>query len=437
MGWLRKLFGGQEETTSPAPSTLSVSAAALAESQAAAGLLRRYPVYDRHWKTVAYAISLRQLPHANDTRSHGQRDAEILLHELGRVFSGQPIRHAIWLELDWEGLPLLLAQGLAGAGQLQLILHGQPQQELATCRGMLAELARQGIVCGVEARDAQALPPALLEPMQLLALAVSSPDLAVLSQHIEYGRQLKPGIALWMHGLDSREAAEVCRQLGVDYLSGRVFTNPDALQVQLPAEFIKLNRVLQMVRRGAEFAEVAHELKSDPVLSVRLLRYVNSAALGLSQTVSSLEQALVVLGQQRVYRWLSLLLFVGGSHSPLDDTLLEAALTRARLMETAAASHFTPAQCEELFLTGLFSLLDYLLRVPRRLLLQELCAPALVVETLAGQPTPYSPWLALAEAGEMNADLSPELLAACGLDAESFGRLQMAATLWALSTLAE
>ncbi|MGL6040004.1 MAG: EAL and HDOD domain-containing protein, partial [Deefgea sp.] len=204
---------------------------------------------------------------------------------------------------------------------------------------------------------------------------------------------------------------------------------------QLPASFMRLNLALQQAQAGAPFAEIAETIRVDPALSTRLLRYVNSAAFGLNHPIHHLLDALNLLGQQRLYRWLALLFFNPSSSTPLDDTLLEAALTRARLMELLGEKHTNPAQCELLFLTGLFSLLDYLLRVPRALLLSELKMPELVAQTLAGRSTELSPYLNVAIQSEQGEMPSASDLAQCHCDAAQFNQRQLEATMWALTTL--
>ncbi|WP_051278994.1 EAL and HDOD domain-containing protein [Chitinilyticum aquatile] len=432
MNWFTSLFRAK-----PAPTPASAAPSADAPPALEHGLLRRRPIYDRHWRVVAYAVSLRRLPHAGETLSHSQLDMEILLYEIERLVALRQFTSRIWLDLEWTSLPLLAELIDTPHTRLTAVMHGAFPADGVNVSASLARLKQHGVALGASADGWQALKPEVLRGMQLITLGMSSPDLASLSQQIRQCRNLAPGAELWLNGVDSHEAAEAGLQLGANYISGRIFTNPAETQAQLPSEFIRLNHVLSLVRNGADFGEIAEGLKSDPVLSVRLLRYVNSAALGLPNPVHGLEQALAVLGQEKVYRWLSLLLFSRGNPQPLDDTLLEAALTRARLMELCGSGPQPSARGEQLYLTGLFSLLDYLLRVPRRLLLQELCAPAEVIDTLAGKATSLSPFLQLAEAGESDGDVPDDLLAACGLTQAEFGRHQMDATLWVLSALAE
>ena len=72
---------------------------------------------------------------------------------------------------------------------------------------------------------------------------------------------------------------------------------------------LHLMHLLNLSNGNAEIAELSSALKQDPLLTYRILRYLNSPAIGLSREITSIDQALVILGRQRLARWLSVLLF--------------------------------------------------------------------------------------------------------------------------------
>ncbi|WP_348945074.1 HDOD domain-containing protein [Chitinibacter sp. FCG-7] len=397
------------------------------------GLLRRRAVYNAHWQIAAYSFTLRELSHHEHQGEEYSHD-EVLLCEIERLLEAQTMSSGIWLGVHWKNLPLLSQHHFNGSTAITIIAHGEPDWTSLDINAVLGDLSASYSI-GATAKRWHLSQPQLGERLALIELNVQSPDFAVLSQQVNECRKIAPNAQLWVNDIDSREAAEACFQLGADYVSGRVFNWPQAQQLSFPDSFLRLNQVLNLVRQNTDAKIIAAELKSDPALSARLLRYVNSAALGLAQPISNLDQAIVVVGNQRLYRWLSLLLFSCKGDQELDQTLLETALTRARLMELAAATRFSASECELLFLTGLFSLLDFLLRVPRSLLLAELNPPATISDTLQDKATAFTPYLQLAECSELG--WPPEdLLAQCQLDSAEFNRIQIDASLWALSALA-
>ncbi|QLG87935.1 HDOD domain-containing protein [Chitinibacter bivalviorum] len=431
--WLIDKLAPPPNQSPPQDATVAVTAAPSKPDYS--GLLRRRAIYNRHWQIAAYALTLRELPHAKHS-THAYRDDEVLLCQVERLLANHDFKHTdIWVEMAWSNIAQLLLHDFSNLPVLRVIAHGNVNLSAADLIELLPQISQRNIILGATAKHWHQSHPTLGEQLKIVALSIQSPDFAVLSQQVAICRQIAPHAQLWINDVDSREAAEACFQLGADFVSGQVFTWPEAQQIHFPDSFIRLNQILQLVRQNADAKLIADELKSDPALSARLLRYVNSAALGLSHPISNLDQAIVVVGNQRLYRWLSLLLFSSKGEQELDETLLEAALNRARLMELAGQKQFNHVECELLFLTGLFSLLDFLLRVPRALLLKELNPPEQVIKTLLGDSTPFTPYFELALSSEL-AGPSIDQLAACQLSAGDFNRLQMEATLWTFSALA-
>lgn len=58
--------------------------------------------------------------------------------------------------------------------------------------------------------------------------------------------------------------------------------------------------------------------------------------MGLLNKIGGIEQALMVMGQGQLYRWLTMILFAGRQTHELDQAVLENALTRGRMTEQLA-----------------------------------------------------------------------------------------------------
>jgi EAL and modified HD-GYP domain-containing signal transduction protein len=140
-------------------------------------------------------------------------------------------------------------------------------------------------------------------------------------------------------------------------------------------------------------------LKADPTLAFRLLKFINSAAFGLRVEVSSFKHALMLLGFVRLKRWLSLLL-VSATREPASRPLIRLAVLRGFLMEELAKAQGQEELRGEMFICGVFSLLDQLMRQPFADLLEHVPMPARVQVTLLGGSGPYADHLALLDAIE-------------------------------------
>jgi EAL and modified HD-GYP domain-containing signal transduction protein len=153
------------------------------------------------------------------------------------------------------------------------------------------------------------------------------------------------------------------------------------------------------VNRGHPVGRLEPILTRDPALAFRLMRYLNSPAFGLSVEVTSLGHALMLLGHERLKRWLALLL-ASASKDANARPLLYAAVRRALVMEELGRPQRDSAVAGEMFLCGLFSLLDRLLAQPMDELLASLPVPERVHAGLSGGGGPYAGYLALVRAME-------------------------------------
>ncbi len=225
-----------------------------------------------------------------------------------------------------------------------------------------------------------------------------------------------------------------CQQWHYDHFHGKFASDPGSLPNDNTGDPHKaqLLNLMRLVQGEAEIPEIAAAMKQDPLLSFRILRYLNSPAIGLTHRIESLEQALIILGRQRLTRWLAVLLFSVRDPHFGDWLLIENALTRGRLMEVLGAQAMPGQSHDPLFLTGIFSQLDRLLRRPLAEILDDIPIADTIRQALLMQEGPYAPLLALTEASEAF-DL-PRMRASAlqaGVDPESVNRALLAATAWA------
>lgn len=123
-------------------------------------------------------------------------------------------------------------------------------------------------------------------------------------------------------------------------------------------------RLLNMIKSDADLIEVERELKREPVLSYRLLRFVNSASAGFHKSISSFRQAVVILGYHQLHRWLAVLLVTTAKNGARTE-VVRSSLVRASFMETLAMGQsITLTLADQCFIVGVFSRLDELLGQP-------------------------------------------------------------------------
>jgi len=225
-----------------------------------------------------------------------------------------------------------------------------------------------------------------------------------------------------------------CKNLGFDLFQGYYYARPVVLSgKRADSSKLSLMRLLGLVQNDAETSDIEQVFKHDPSLSYNLLRLVNSVAMGIPNKISSLKQALVVLGRQQLQRWLQLLLFVnqaGDLHSPL----LELAATRGKLMEllAIALAQRDKDLHDRAFMTGIMSLLDTLLGMPMEEVVQQVNLAGEVEKALLSHEGWLGELLLLVEKLEQNDfDTAAEILARLGLRQSDLVQAQLEAMRWA------
>jgi EAL and modified HD-GYP domain-containing signal transduction protein len=158
-------------------------------------------------------------------------------------------------------------------------------------------------------------------------------------------------------------------------------------------------QLIDQVHKEADIEVLENTLKRDPALAYKLLRYINSPAFGLSVEISSFRHAIMVLGYQRLKRWLALLLATA-SKDPNMRPVMYAAVRRGLLMEELSRGCGSDEMRNELFICGVFSLLDRMFKQPFADLLKTIPVPERVFQALADGTGPYQPYFSLVKAIE-------------------------------------
>jgi EAL and modified HD-GYP domain-containing signal transduction protein len=169
-----------------------------------------------------------------------------------------------------------------------------------------------------------------------------------------------------------------------------------------PSDVGVVMELISGVEREQPVAGLEALLKREPTIAFKLMRYLNSPAFGLNVEINSFGHALMLLGHQRLKRWLALLLASSSKNVAANVTMF-AAVRRGLIMEELAKLQQDPEMAGEMFICGVFSLLDRLLEQPLADLLAGMPVPERVRLALLEESGPYVPYLQLVQAMEHEA----------------------------------
>ena len=371
-------------------------------------LLARQAIINRQHRLVGYEFALPGQPREQTSADDPNRlnNDELLVRTIQKLGGEKLARYRqLWLRVSDVFLASPLVDGLPAAETV--LLFCIPKQCSVADPTLLAragalKAAGYRLALGNWANTpAQQAWLGTLDYVVIDATTHNPLELDELAQTI--ARQA-PALQMMACQLESIEEFEYCHQSRYHLFQGNFLTRREnwGRRPPISTDRVRLCDLLNRLRQGDEIAEIAKQLRYSPTLSYRLLRYINSAAMGLQSPVASIERGLVFLGRDKLYRWLTLLLFNSEDTRSTDAALLEQALVRARMMELLAMEKFSHQQCEELFIVGMFSLLDVLMKLPLSIALDPLQLPAMVSAALIDDSGDYAIYLRLAVACEAN-----------------------------------
>lgn len=322
-------------------------------------LMGRQPIFDAHEKLVAYELLARR--GALDTDEKQEHATSDILEQIANLGGLEPItgNRPAFINLTRDAL-LSEKYTLLPKGRVvyELLEHVAPDREVVHgCRTLRAKGYRLALD---DVTDLDAVRP-LLDHADLVKVdfALTDRDRQERIMH-----ELRGHHTLLAEKIERREEFERAHDMGFHRFQGFFYEKPQLISRSdvSPSVAAYIRLLSEISRRTVDFDAVETIFKSDLSLSTRLLRYLRTHAQLVSE-ISSIKQAVVLLGEQPLRRWAAVLgVTVLGEDKP--HQLVIQSLLRASFCETIAKRLGHEAQSEEFFLLGLLSLLDTLTQRP-------------------------------------------------------------------------
>jgi EAL and modified HD-GYP domain-containing signal transduction protein len=248
---------------------------------------------------------------------------------------------------------------------LQIAAYAAREDMLA----VLQQLGRSGYTLALQDYDGSTDVEALLGLCSIVKVDIDRRDDDTLASIIAAPKL--HGALLVATSVASVEDFERCKALGFSYFQGDFFAKPRVVTHRgVGTGGVSSLRALgELSAADASFDDLEQIISSDVGLSLKLLRYVNSAFFALPRTIGSVREALTLLGTRTVRRWATVMAMSAIPDAPHE--LVAIALHRARMCEMLAGSAL-PEERETLFTIGLFSVSDGLMGAPMEEVLESL-----------------------------------------------------------------
>lgn len=324
--------------------------------------LARQPILNRSQRLVAYELLYRNAEvHEARVTDGTHATASVIAHasELGmeQVVGDQ----LAFVNVDTQGLMSDFIHFLPNDKVILEVLESvQPTPEVLA---RLQELKQAGYKFALDdvAGENEAV-TALRPLMDVIKIDIKQIERSRLSTLAHKLRN--PNQKLLAEKVETVEEFRACMDLGFEYFQGYYFARPVILSgKKIAPSQLSIMHLLDLLGRDADQREVERSVKHDPLISLNLLRLVNTPAVGARFRINSVGHALIVLGRRQLQRWLQILLYVKGAE--FDSPLLQMATTRGKTMELVM-EHVRPSEkvaADIGFTVGIMSLMDALFSV--------------------------------------------------------------------------
>jgi c-di-GMP-related signal transduction protein len=172
----------------------------------------------------------------------------------------------------------------------------------------------------------------------------------------------KYNLRLLAEKVETYEEFDKALKMGFRYFQGYFFSKPEVVEGRdiSPAKFNLLQIMAEVNQPNFQFSKVEETIARDVSISYKLMRYINSAYYKRGEEVSSIKQAIMMLGERGIRSFLSLIAMAKLSDNKPDE-LIRSSIIRAKFCELMAR-HVEPCKnASELFTLGLFSSIDAIL----------------------------------------------------------------------------
>ena len=235
-----------------------------------------------------------------------------------------------------------------------------------------SSLVRQGYILALDDFIYKPEFDPLLELAGIVKFDIRAMSMAELARDVE---RVSPfGVRLLAEKVETPEEFEATKKMGFNLFQGYFFCKPEIVGGRdIPASKVQYLQLLRLVQdENYDFKKISDLISHNVALSFKLLKYVNSAYIGLRNKVQSLQTAVALIGELNIRKWLSLILL---SHMSEDkpQELVKLSIERAsfcgRIGESLPEKRF---ESSLFFTVGMFSLLDVILGQEMAVILKDL-----------------------------------------------------------------
>ena len=320
------------------------------EQDTSAVLVGRQEIYGRTRSTAAYEMLFRYGrgplgPQSGD--DHEDATSRVISSVLGRfevaeIAGNKPLFVNFPRAFLVGDLPV---PEVPGQLVVEVLEHVPVDDELL--RGV-ADLRARGFHVAVENWAGEDGREPLVRVADIVMIDVGRVARDELPRLVRAARALHPGGAVVLQRVADERTLQLGLDLGADFFTGSRLNRPRSVRTTgVTASDLVCLRLLGALAQEAPAGEVERLVASDPGLAVRVLRTASSPGHA-ARPISSLRQAIVLLGPRALSAWVSLMIVGSTGQVPYDDVV-------SMLTQAGACAELAPEHRNVAYTAGLLS----------------------------------------------------------------------------------
>ncbi|MBU0944827.1 MAG: EAL domain-containing protein [Proteobacteria bacterium] len=393
--------------------------------------IARQPILNVHKKLFAYELLYRGAKHyALDKVSGNRATASVL----SSVFLTKDIKDISGFRPCFINFPQKLIEEMLPASfpksqiVVEILEDVQPTEKVISACQRLHEdgytIALDDFVYHRQLEPLIELADIIKIDIRMTPLDTIMRTLNLLSRH---------KVKLLAEKVETLDEFEKANKLGFTYYQGYFFCKPEHIKIkELSANKASLLALLAEVTKKTTTIEKLHKIiNTDLAITYKLMKFLNSAYFYRLQEVKTVKHAIAYLGEKELRRFI-MLMIVSELAVKKPGELVRLVLVRAKFCELLGLASPLPCDASELFMMGLFSLLDTMLNRPMKDIMEHLPVSKNIKDALLLKTGHYTTFLKIPIAFERNQDaVFTRLLAELGIDPDRAGKCYLVAIRYA------
>ena len=296
-------------------------------------------------------------------------------------------------ELLLKQLPLMFSQDKL---VVEIMEDVQPVEEvIEACQ----EIALNGYIIVLDDFFYKPALEPLIEVADIIKIDIQTTPIEEVDEIVK--KITAKGVDLLAEKVETHDEFKRAHDMGFRYFQGFFFSKPEVLRSKeiSTSQMHLLEIMAEVNKEDFEFSKLEKMIVRDASISYKLMRLINSTFFKRAKQISSIRQAIILIGETGIRRFLSLIAMAGLA-SGKPDELIKVSLIRAKFCELLGTQIGGRIDPSELFTMGLFSLIDAIMDDSMENLMSQIPLSSDIKDVLISKDGNLGNFLALIESYE-------------------------------------